>query len=298
MGEFNRHFFSQCGNVGRFYADHFDVALTQGCSIASFTYDKQPFPTTTLTAKAKNGSTLQNYRGSSTASLSFAKPVTLLDTTGKGTIAPTIPALAFTAGSALLDDADSNHPRATFSFNISPTAPATIAVTAIDFDNGGGSGLSASANIRSGRMRLQNAYGSERLALPVPLEAQYWQGSGVGGYWTLNTLDSCTVLPMTSFAVASTFTLPCQSQITPTGSVTLTNGKIAGTGLVLTKPNQAGQVLLTLNTSTAAGSTCTTSIPAAATSAGIPWLPMYPAGSVLGTFGIYKSPLLDRRDIY
>lgn len=285
-------------NVGRFYADHFDVTLTQGCGVGGFTYDKQPFPTTTLIAKAKNGSMLQNYRGSSTASLSFAKPITLSDTTGKDSITPLIPALAFTNGSALLDNADVNHPRATFSFNVSPSAPANIAVAAVDSDNGTGLGTNASASIRSGRIRMQNAYGSERLALPVPLEAQYWQGSGSGGYWTLNTLDSCTVLPMSSFALTSTFTSSCQSQITPTGSVTLTNGKMAGAGLVLTKPNQAGKVLLTLNTSTAAGNTCTTSTPSTATAAGLPWLPMYPAGSVLANFGIYKSPLIDRRENY
>ncbi len=48
--------------------------------------------------------------------------------------------------------------------------------------------IAAGSKMRFGRLRLQNAFGSERLALPVPLQAQYWNG----GYFVNNTDDSCT----------------------------------------------------------------------------------------------------------
>lgn len=41
---------------------------------------------------------------------------------------------------------------------------------------------------RYGRLSLQNAYGSELLDLPMPLTAEYWNGSS----WVVNTDDQCT----------------------------------------------------------------------------------------------------------
>ena len=49
--------------------------------------------------------------------------------------------------------------------------------------------LSASpTKIRFGRLYVPNTYGTEKLDLTIPLEAQYWTGS----IWARNTLDSCT----------------------------------------------------------------------------------------------------------
>ncbi len=50
--------------------------------------------------------------------------------------------------------------------------------------------LIGSSSLRFGRLQLKNAYGSEKLALSVPLQAQYWTGS----YFTNQTDDSCTAL--------------------------------------------------------------------------------------------------------
>jgi hypothetical protein len=44
--------------------------------------------------------------------------------------------------------------------------------------------------LRFGRLRVFNANGSELLALPVTLQAQYWNGTG----FVVNTLDSCTTI--------------------------------------------------------------------------------------------------------
>jgi len=154
------------------------------------------------------------------------------------------------------------------------------------------------ANIRSGRLSLSNAYGSELLTLPVVLEAQYWVA---GGYYTRNTDDSCTVVPMDSIMMDSyTGQLnACETQITPTGSQTLSAGRLPGSGLVLTRPGagNAGSVMLTLNTgNTATGNTCTSVVQSAAKAGKLPWLG--PDPSARATFGIYKSRLIYSRENY
>jgi MSHA biogenesis protein MshQ len=130
----------------------------------------------------------------------------------------------------------------------------------------------------------------------VPFEAQYWTGA----YYVTNTGDSCTVLPMSSL-VMSNFTgnlIPCKTQITPTGSQTLSGGKIPG-GLKLTKPgkNFSGSVGLAFNVSnTATGNTCLSATSTAATAANQPWFGPNIDGRA--TFGIYRSPLIYLRENY
>lgn len=48
----------------------------------------------------------------------------------------------------------------------------------------------ATTSVRFGRLKLGNAFGSEKLALPIPLEAQYWNGVA----FITNIDDSCTPL--------------------------------------------------------------------------------------------------------
>ncbi len=295
---------TQSGNIGRFYAHHLDTTVnTQGCS--SFTYDRQPIPKTTITAKANGGATLTNYRGSSTASISFAKPVTLTDTTGQGSLSPVVGALAFSAGTAVLDGADADHPRVTFQFTTNPSLPATIAIAAADSDASGVAGSAGSANIRSGRVRLGNAYGSELLALPLPMELQYWNAA-----WVPNAADTCSVITPGQFAWAF-----------PGGSVSRPNNlaacesavSVAGTApnylVALSAPGatNAGWADLTLNlAATAVGTQCTSVGAAgpAATTANLPWLQFNWLGAGAAnprghaTFGTFRSPLIYRRENY
>jgi MSHA biogenesis protein MshQ len=49
-------------------------------------------------------------------------------------------------------------------------------------------GAATTTRVRYGRLWLQNSNGSELLALPVPMETQYYSNSG----FTTNTLDNCT----------------------------------------------------------------------------------------------------------
>ncbi|WP_395007245.1 DUF6701 domain-containing protein [Undibacterium sp.] len=57
--------------------------------------------------------------------------------------------------------------------------------------------LYGSTKLRYGRMRIENAYGSELLPLSVNLAAQYWNGSA----YVTNTLDNCTSLARANYSL-------------------------------------------------------------------------------------------------
>jgi hypothetical protein len=66
-----------------------------------------------------------------------------------------------------------------------------LAATAVAFD---------SANpFRYGRLRLSNAYGSDKIDLAVPFETQYWNGSA----FVKNAQDSCTALAAGNIALGN-----------------------------------------------------------------------------------------------
>jgi MSHA biogenesis protein MshQ len=97
-------------------------------------------------------------------------------------------------------------------------------------------------------LRLENAVGSERLDLPVPIQAQYYTGST----FTRNTDDACTSISAAYAAFSSYFggvtaTNMNGSHITP---VTMTLSSGVGS-LTLTAPSptpgSAGAVTLTID---------------------------------------------------
>jgi hypothetical protein len=55
--------------------------------------------------------------------------------------------------------------------------------------------------MRFGRLAIDNAHGSEKLALPVPLRVEYWETTGGAGF-VRNLLDSCTSLAVGDFALS------------------------------------------------------------------------------------------------
>ncbi|MHB8949518.1 MAG: DUF6701 domain-containing protein [Rhodoferax sp.] len=158
--------------------------------------------------------------------------------------------------------------------------------------------------IRYGRIQLQNAYGSEFLTLPAPLALQYWSGS-----WQMNTVDTCTSILPSQFAwsfPAGNAARPnnlsaCESHVTVGGTAPNYTATLSAPGA-----NNAGWADLMLNLGVAAaGSSCTTTTPGTATTASTPWLQYEwilgsPASnpSARATFGIFKSPLIYRRENY
>lgn len=96
--------------------------------------------------------------------------------------------------------------------------------------------------MRFGRLRLLNAHGSELLRLPVPLFAEFWNGSG----FIKNRDDSCTQVPVPASAVGGGLDFPVTAgnnlaagEATATlGGVTAGSGTLASGdgGLWLSRP--------------------------------------------------------------
>lgn len=92
----------------------------------------------------------------------------------------------------------------------------------------------AGNEFRYGRLKLSNAYGSQVLALPVPMLAQYWNGAA----FVANAADDCTAIPAGNVALA------------PSGIVTSpawNNPFVKGDGgLRLSAPNASGYADITV----------------------------------------------------
>ena len=294
-------------SLGRFVPDHFDVslpALTASCVVGTpFSYFGQDGFTTafTMTAKSLGGATTQNYSGA------FAR----FDLTSY--TAYLFSAARLPAGSALASGGASpvgtwgqGVARVSVQHQVSrptvPTPETLVTISARPSDGEVGAStvtvVGDSVRLRYGRLQMKNAYGSEMLSLPVPLEAQYW---AAGGYYVTNTDDSCTVVPPASIVMGNfqKQLSACETQLSATGGVTLQAGKLPGPGLVLRAPGtgNAGSVDLQLNLTMAAyGNTCVSSAGSPALAAWMPWFGASPQAHA--TFGIYKSRLVYSRENY
>jgi MSHA biogenesis protein MshQ len=254
------------GAVGRFIPHHFDVVVTPACS--SFSYAAQPF---TATVSAKNGLATPgitvNYDGSSNTTPSFAKAVILIDapSLGVGSFGSTgtLAASAFSAGVATAAPA--------YSFTNKLTAAQTLVVRASDTDAVNSLGYAeGSTALRSGRLRLSNAFGSEKSALPMALQAEYWSGND----WVPNGADNCTSVP--AAAVARSGYLDNKGAASAAWTTTASAiAVLAGSGtltLSAPSPTLTGSVDLALNLgATTSDQSCLATHPAS-TGAALPWL--------------------------
>ena len=261
-------------NIGRFTPDHFDVSPNTpefAAACGAFTYVGQAFaygtvPVLTVTAKNLSGGTTQNYRssffritGGSLTGKAYAAETGTLDT---ATLTAPDPAIV-----------DNDNGTATLTFNsgtgiaftrTAPVAPfsaeISLAINVADTDAiayasnparfgqptaGNGIAFSAGKVQRFGRLRLQNAYGSGTVALPVPIETQYWNGTA----FARNEIDSCTALAATDIGL-SDYTANLNAPETVVAVPPPTISFALGLGaLTMTPPgaNNAGSVLLTPN---------------------------------------------------
>ena len=204
----------------------------------------------------------------------------------------------------------------TFAFANRQTPPLGVFVRAIDPEAVSSlrtvpaNSIEGNTTVRSGRIRLSNAYGSELLntGLPLPTVVEFFDVGPAG--WRAGP-DQCTNLTASNFA----FTAVAPACNAAIGSCTtaLTATKI-GVGpytwaVNLSKPNPvlATSMCVTLNLDgSAVGKQCTaTGTPGpTATSANAPWLrygwtsstETDPAATL--SFGTFKSPLIYRRENY
>jgi len=288
------------GNVGRFIPDHFDTIVTQGCNAGSYTYSAQPF---NVQVKAMNasGNITQNYDGTANTTPNFSKPTTLSDgnaVTSGSLLNNSVAAAAYSQGTA--------NATPTFIFSSALTSPSTITLRAIDTDAVSSlravvsSSIEGSTLVRSGRMRLQNAYGSELLDLPMSLIAQYWSN----GSWVLNSSDLCTTGISLAFADPNTGDglIPSELCVLDTGSPG-NSGLGCSTASSVAKrfkePPENGNFNLTLK-APGSGNSGTMNVTATVPN----WLKYNWTGSGItnpsarATFGIYKTPIIYIRENY
>ncbi len=247
------------GNIGRFYPDHFDTAvmLTSGVPMPcptglacpalydGFVYSGQDF-SVQVTARNQNGGKTQNYDGP----LGYAKTTTLEAWDALGSTTAQNPgsgslgygAIAFSAGVA-------NSLATTYSLATPTTAPANIYVRAKDAD--GVTSLRAisvegGVKVASGRIKVGNAYGSEKLALKVPVNIQYFDGA-----WKLSSTDSVTQINTNLTTAGGNLVTVINSGLGSGVSVSGAGVKTVAAGqlqnFTLNRPNVPGVVTLSFN---------------------------------------------------
>lgn len=284
------------GYVGRFYPKRFSITantpvVANRCVAGSFTYQDQPFyfstaPTLTLTALNALGLTSSNY----TTTGFFKLPTTLAGRTYANTASGSHTLLATTTSGVTLTGATNgagsvslalatgaggdtfNYPRgapeAPFSASFTASFPATALTdtdgVCYDSDDNGVCEVFATGNItgaklRYGRLKANNALGSELEPLAVPVYAQYYNGSG----FVVNSADSCTVIgtsaldfgagtySATPAAGVATFSIGSGSSTATLGTAALSAGQL---GLSLSAPGsrKVGEIDYQINLTTAA----------------------------------------------
>ena len=176
--------------VGRFIPAWFTTAVTPGCGTA-FTYSGQPF-TATATAYNAFGAVTRNYDGA----LGFAKTTTFSDAgagTGGSLANHVLSGLDYVRGVGPDNTI-------TYTFTNQGTPPYPLKVRATDTDGVSSAGhVEGATEIRGGRVFLQNAFGSELLALQLPLAVQYYRDATAR--WVANAADTCTTLTQGDFTL-------------------------------------------------------------------------------------------------
>jgi MSHA biogenesis protein MshQ len=194
--------------IGPFVPHNFQTALApfdefDPTKVQKYAYSGQPFALRVI-PRAKDGTVLNNYVGS------FAKDVTLSARAADGTALPAnlgiLGETAVSSGKFTSTEAGSiatAAPKFTF---IKPleTAPTSIRIRASNAD-AASSTDEAILPIRTGRLRLSNAFGGARSPLRMPVRAEFWNGRT----WVINSEDNidvqgaaaATKIPLTSLAL-------------------------------------------------------------------------------------------------
>lgn len=315
--------------VGRFIPDHFDTAVVQGCNAGGFSYSAQPFAVT-VTAKnaaAIPATTANYYFDGIDAAKRYSKAVTLSAWDSLGTSAnpgpgalsnSAVAAASFgTTGAPLIPGVAATPTPPTlaaspiYAFTSPPKPATTVRLRARDTDSCDGTGLLCSAPgvegltaVRSGRARLLPAYGSELLDLPMTFRTEFWDGRGTPATtddgWAMNVSDVCTgdvslgAANAVSVALAPAALACVWDVAAPVGGLSTAGCAAAGAAARRFREGAtpgvgfAGDFNLWLHPSGAGTVLVTPTVPA--------WLgAVTPARA---TFGVFKNPLIFRRENY
>ena len=317
---------------GRFIPDHFTLVggstVTPACGTApnAFTYMSQPFAQLKFSVEARNGGDVvtKNYAGA--LATGAVTPVAENNDAGDPSAnlgaRLSIPATAWTAGAFAVDttaatfaraaaapdgaydglqlgvkvvDATDSVPLAGANMRATTSGACTTgANAATDCDS---ISIGAPTKVRFGRLRLSNAYGSERLNLPIPMRAEYFNGTT----FVTNTLDSCTAV------VAANIGMPVYSGGVTNANMTVANNVTAGGAfaggigkLTLARPNPAAARKGSVDVCVDLGADVPVAPPrcVATTPLAWPWLKGRWTGGGYdddpisrATFGVYKSSI-------
>jgi hypothetical protein len=304
--------------VGRFYPDHFALtasALAAACN--GFTYMNQAAINLsyTLQAQGKSNGLTSNY------SAALGYPVTAVTLVAENANAGTdlAPRMTSTPAAWAAGQYSVSSPSSTFARLAAPDGPydaLAFGVRVVDADgavianrdmNAATAGncvtatncdakqiAGATTKARFGRLRISNANGSQLIAMPLPIQAQYWNGTG----FVTNALDNCTNIATANIAIGNPQRGLTAAMVSPP---TVGGAFTAGIGtLRLPAPGSAnrGSVDVSVNlTGGTAGASCTTT-PAlpASTGSGLPWLQGAWCGATYtsdptarATFGVYRN---------
>ena len=288
-----RYFSGSLAQVGRFTPDHFVTDITHACPAGAYTYSGQPF-TVKVTAQNAANSTTRNYTGTQATNHTLSTPVSA----SLGTLTNiSISAINFAAGSAT-----TNAP--TFTFSQPATQPTLLTVRSTDADSINSAGFEGSTEVRSGRVAMKNAFGSEMLALPLSLRIETYNKG-----WTVHTADTCTSLNAANFAWSPGTPSAGSQGWQACNSALMLSGASPNYQVLITAPGAGHQgwadvTLLLGNSGT--GGACTSvnggsGYSRAAVPAMQPWLQFNWRGSVGDpsarlTFGKYNSRMIDMRE--
>lgn len=185
------------GAFGRFTPAYFDATRTHGCPADGFTYAGvmvgvssspvgQPF-SATATARNAAGLPTQNYH----SAYGLAKDTTISNAGNATGLFNNV--LTSSTGPAGFINGVATTNTIYYSFAAKETAPATLTLRATDTDNVSSSGrIEETTDARSGRVQIQNAFGSELVDLAVPMRAQFYSTNG----WVTNPNDNCTTVTL------------------------------------------------------------------------------------------------------
>lgn len=304
--------------VGPFVPAYFEVSAPPACG--SFSYSGQGWNALKVYARNAAGQTTQNFDGSGAMSPAQSSSVSLAVSGGAQTVGSlsngTIAANRFVRGEGTPASAPA------FTFNQKSTAPVALTIGVNRSDGVTSTATpTASMGMRSGRLRIGSAYGSEHTALQLPVTTEYWSGK----YWVMNGNDSCTRIPVAAVAFSGFQNQKGQS-LDPFVSAPGTEATVAGTAMATLV--QAGRGLLTLAAPpsgvtgsvdvavnlglTAADLSCLPGHPQT-TGAGLPWLRSVGGGSAAcavaadrdpsarATFGVFSpesQKVMHVRDVY
>jgi MSHA biogenesis protein MshQ len=306
---------------GRFIPDHFKVvpdpnATTMACQ--TFVYYGQDSLTTpgivtpfTLVAENAFAQTTQNYTGSyakfdlatwgSATASNYQFTATPLNGATFGASAAT-PAVS---GNWLNGSANviARHRLSRPGVEVPGPQPVTVSAQPQEFDSGATisstqTPLTNGVPYRYGRIAINPAHGSELLAMPLLIEAQFYNANRI---YVRSVGDSCTsIAPATVVMRNYKGNLnACETRLS--GGPLMNNGAlnmslsapgVGGDG----KPN-TGSVDLEVNLGPAVAGerTCTSTTESAAASGSIPWFGG-PDPTGRASFGIYKAPIIYMRE--